>query len=87
MVTLQFTGDWDRALGASVANGITETPDHRALLVVQTNTGLLFRVDRHTGVATQVDLGGITLPNRQTACSSRVGPCTSYRTAATRSPR
>ncbi len=62
VVTLQLTGDWDRALGASVANGITETPDRRALLVVQTNTGLLFRVDRHTGVATQVDLGGITLP-------------------------
>jgi sugar lactone lactonase YvrE len=40
------------------ANGIARTPDARAVLVVQTNTGRLFRVDTATGHATQVDLGG-----------------------------
>jgi len=31
------------------ANGIYRTPDGRALLVVQSNTGLLFRVDPGSG--------------------------------------
>lgn len=43
------------------ANGISATPDGRGLLIVQTNTGLLFRVDPATGVTTQVDLAGQTL--------------------------
>jgi len=45
------------------ANGITRTPDGRALLVVQSNTGLLFRVDPATGVASTVNLGGASLIN------------------------
>ncbi|MEV6347448.1 superoxide dismutase [Actinoplanes sp. NPDC051851] len=44
-------------------NGITATPDGRALLVVQTNTGGLFRVDPATGAATPVDLGDATVIN------------------------
>lgn len=40
-------------------NGICATPDGRALLVVQSNTGLLFRVDPGGGDATPVDLGGV----------------------------
>jgi sugar lactone lactonase YvrE len=40
------------------ANGIVRTPDREALLVVQLNTGQLFRVDPATGVGTEVDLGG-----------------------------
>ncbi|MDF5757085.1 superoxide dismutase [Spongiactinospora sp. TRM90649] len=43
------------------ANGITPTPDGRALLVVQSNTAKLFRVDPATGAATAVDLGGEAL--------------------------
>jgi streptogramin lyase len=39
------------------ANGIAPTPDGRALLVVQSNTGGLFRVDPATGVSRKVDLG------------------------------
>ncbi|TCJ38096.1 superoxide dismutase [Parafrankia sp. BMG5.11] len=39
------------------ANGIVRTPDNKALLIVQTNTGKLFRVDPATGLATEVDLG------------------------------
>jgi len=34
------------------------TPDGKALLIVQTATGKIFRVDPDTGVATTVDLGG-----------------------------
>ncbi|GAA0528526.1 hypothetical protein GCM10010172_06440 [Paractinoplanes ferrugineus] len=42
-------------------NGICATPDGRALLVVQSNTGLLLRVDPATGAATRVPLGGASL--------------------------
>jgi len=55
-VTLALTGDWMQAEGFN-ANGIAETPNRQALLVVQSNTGFLFRVDPETGVATRVDLG------------------------------
>jgi sugar lactone lactonase YvrE len=61
VVTLQLSGDWDRTPGAAFANGITQTPNRRALLVIQSNTGLLMRVNPRTGVATQVDLGGVAL--------------------------
>jgi streptogramin lyase len=60
VVTLTLTGDWEQAAGFN-ANGIAVTPDQKALLVVQSNTGLLFRVDPGTGVATQVDLGDTSL--------------------------
>lgn len=43
------------------ANGIETTPDGEALLVVQTRTGLLFRVDPGTGDSVRVDLGGALL--------------------------
>ena len=36
-------------------------PDGRALLIIQSVTGLLFRVDPSTGIATKVDLGGALL--------------------------
>jgi sugar lactone lactonase YvrE len=59
---LPLTGDWVQQPGFN-ANGIEETPNHRALLVIQSATGILFRVDPDTGVATAVDLGGVTLTN------------------------
>lgn len=61
--TVPLTGDWVQGSDptATVANGITETPDHRALLVVQSNTGHLFRVNKRTGVARRVDLGATLL--------------------------
>ncbi|MFE2483060.1 SMP-30/gluconolactonase/LRE family protein [Streptomyces mirabilis] len=43
------------------ANGITPTPDGKALLVIQTDTGVLYRVDQATGQATPVDVGGADL--------------------------
>lgn len=39
-------------------NGITPTPDGKALLVVQTNKGLLYRVNPKDGKAVQVDIVG-----------------------------
>ncbi|NUT36343.1 MAG: superoxide dismutase [Hamadaea sp.] len=47
--------------GVVNANGIETTPDGSALLVVQSNTGVLHRVDPATGAATPVDLGGASL--------------------------
>lgn len=43
-------------------NGIATTPDGSALLVVQSNTGELYRVAPATGSATRVDLGGEAVP-------------------------
>ncbi|TYL50875.1 SMP-30/gluconolactonase/LRE family protein [Agromyces mariniharenae] len=60
VVTLPLTGDWVQQGGFN-ANGIAETPDHQALLVIQSATATLFRVDPATGEATAVDLGGETL--------------------------
>lgn len=44
------------------ANGIVTTPDGRYLLVIQTNTGVLYRVDVVSTETVAVDLGGATLP-------------------------
>jgi sugar lactone lactonase YvrE len=62
-VTLPLSGDWVQIAGMTNANGIAETPNRRALLVVNTAASALFRVDPETGVATEVDLGGYDLTN------------------------
>jgi len=54
---LPLTGDLVYQPGFNV-NGISRTPDGRALLVVQSNTASLFRVNPATGATTLVDLGG-----------------------------
>jgi sugar lactone lactonase YvrE len=56
-------GDFAQVPDVNNANGITRTPDGRGLLVVQSATGLLFRVDSGTGHADVVDLGGYRLAN------------------------
>ena len=63
--TLPLTGDlaYDDDPATFEANGIETTPDRSALLVVQSGTGLLFRVDPTTGATEQVDLGGELLEN------------------------
>ena len=61
VVTRPLTGDWVQQVSFN-ANGIVETPDHQALLVIQSSTATLFRVDPASGVATAVDLGGAALP-------------------------
>ena len=45
------------------ANGIVENDDETALIVVQSSTGNLYRVDKTSKEVTQVDLGGATLVN------------------------
>ena len=62
VLRLPLSGDWGQQPGFN-ANGIAQTPDRSALLVIQSNTGRLFRVDPATGVATEVDLGGVSLMN------------------------
>ncbi|MEJ8633967.1 hypothetical protein [Streptomyces sp. MS2.AVA.5] len=57
-------GDWVQGT-ALTANGISRTPDGRALLMVNqaVGGGSLMRVDPRTGVARRVDVGGTPLPN------------------------
>jgi sugar lactone lactonase YvrE len=45
------------------ANGIARTPDGRALLVVQSNPGALWRIDPRTGAATRLDIPVESLVN------------------------
>jgi sugar lactone lactonase YvrE len=62
VVAVPLTGDYVHQAGFN-ANGISRTPDGKALLIVQSATGLLLRVDPATGVATTVNLGGQLLAN------------------------
>jgi sugar lactone lactonase YvrE len=62
VVTIPLGGEWVQNPGFN-ANGIARTPDGRALIVVNSGTGALFRVDPATGVATAIDLGGESVPN------------------------
>lgn len=61
VATVPLSGAWAQVAGFN-ANGIARTPDRRALLVVQSATGFLFRVT-YDGVATRVDLGSTLLTN------------------------
>ncbi len=58
--TLPLTGDLVYVEGFNL-NGIVRS--HGRLLAVQSNTGLLFRINQRTGVTHEVDLGGASLPN------------------------
>ncbi|GAB3989099.1 hypothetical protein GCM10029978_113300 [Actinoallomurus acanthiterrae] len=60
-VRIPLTGDLVYGAGFN-ANGITPTPDGRGLIVVQSNTGGLFRVDP-SGATRRVDLHGESLPD------------------------
>ena len=55
--TLPLTGDIVYVPGEINANGIVASRDGKSLIIVQTNKGLLFKVDASTGVTTQIDLG------------------------------
>lgn len=65
VTALPFTGDlaYDTDPSTFEVNGIETTPDRQALLVVQSSTGQLFRVDIESGDTTLVDLGGELLTN------------------------
>lgn len=60
---LPLTGDLVVDPLVNNANGIARTPDGRSLIIVQSNTGKLFRVNPSTGVTATVDLGGEVLTN------------------------
>jgi sugar lactone lactonase YvrE len=60
--TLPLTGDLKYVEGFNL-NGIAATRDGRALLAVQSNTGLLFKINPRTGATRLVDLGGASLTN------------------------
>ncbi|WP_431956957.1 SMP-30/gluconolactonase/LRE family protein [Nocardia lijiangensis] len=60
---LPLRGDIAYVPGAFNANGIVRTPDGAGLILVQSVTGLLFRVDPATGATRQLDLGGEALPD------------------------
>ena len=59
--TLPLTGDFQFLPGEFNANGIEAAPNGRTLLVVNSTSGLLYAVDAATGVAAEVDLGGVSL--------------------------
>lgn len=56
--TIPLSGDYVHQDDEFNKNGIEATPNGKFLVVVQSSTGLLFRVDPETGVATEIDLGG-----------------------------
>jgi sugar lactone lactonase YvrE len=60
--TVTLTGDFQLVPGFNL-NGIVTSPNGDVLIAVQTNTGLLFRIDPGTGATRLVDLGGATLKN------------------------
>jgi sugar lactone lactonase YvrE len=63
VTTVPLTGKWEQVANATNANGIERTPDGRGLLVINSTTGNLFRVDPDSGEATKVDLDGTALAN------------------------
>jgi sugar lactone lactonase YvrE len=60
--TITVGGDFELASGFNL-NGIEATPNGKWLIVVQSATGQLYRVDPRTGDATLIDLVGETVPN------------------------
>jgi len=62
VTTIPLSGDYVHGPGFNL-NGISRTPDGRALIVVQSATGFLFTVNPATGVTARVDLGGAILSN------------------------
>ncbi|MGW5222902.1 SMP-30/gluconolactonase/LRE family protein [Nocardia sp. NPDC004085] len=63
VVRRPLTGDIRYEPGAINANGIVRTPDGAGLIIMQSVTGRLLRVDPATGATRQIDLGAETLPN------------------------
>jgi sugar lactone lactonase YvrE len=59
---LPLTGDLE-FVSVFNLNGIAATRDGRTLFAVQSNLGLLFRIDPDTGATSQIDLGGAVLTN------------------------
>lgn len=61
--TIPLSGDYQHDPLLNNANGISLTPDGRNLIIVQSSTGFLFRVDPRTGVTRKLDLGAAVMTN------------------------
>lgn len=62
-VTVPLTGEYAPGAGFNV-NGIDATPDAKWLVIVQSGTGTLYRVDPSTGATKRIVLaGGASVPN------------------------
>ena len=59
---IPLTGDFKLQSGFN-ANGIDATRNGKWLIIVQSNTGKLFRVNPSTGATVEIDLGGGSVPN------------------------
>ncbi|MFE7649109.1 SMP-30/gluconolactonase/LRE family protein [Streptomyces phaeoluteigriseus] len=55
---LPLTGDWTQLPDVNNANGIVDTPDGRALIVVKSTPGELHKVNLRTGLTTKITLVG-----------------------------
>jgi sugar lactone lactonase YvrE len=60
---LDFTGTALTYQTGFNLNGIAATPDDKYLIVVQSNTGKLFRIEIATKAVTEINLGGATVTN------------------------
>jgi sugar lactone lactonase YvrE len=60
--TIPLTGDLQYQSGFNV-NGIEATPNSKTLILVQSNTGMLFTADPETGSTKLIDLGGDNVQN------------------------
>ncbi|MGC4942327.1 superoxide dismutase [Kribbella sp. DT2] len=61
--TIPLSGDYVHDAVNNNANGIELTPDGRALIIVQSATGFLLKVDARTGVTRKIDLGSAVMTN------------------------
>jgi hypothetical protein len=58
--TIPLSGEWQQVTGFN-ANGIEATSNGKTLVIVNSASGLLYRVDALTGVAAAIDLGGASV--------------------------
>jgi hypothetical protein len=69
VIFLPLSGDWvqipttDLSNPMINANGIVATPNNGTLIVVNYVLGRLYNVDPLTGYATEIDLGGVSVPS------------------------
>ena len=56
-------GDFTFVPGAFNTNGIDASPNGKTLVIVNSVLGTLYTVDPSTGVADQIELSGVTVPN------------------------
>jgi sugar lactone lactonase YvrE len=61
--TIALGGDYVHVPGETNLNGIDATANGKTLVAVQTINGRLYRINPATGAATQISLGGESVPN------------------------